>query len=313
MRSRARDNPVLVFITLVLISFVLMTFDVQSAAGEGLLGRVRSGAASLLGPVERAADSVIDPVASLIDGVVSFATLRSENERMAIELQQLRAELADTDRLVAEIDQLRRVQNLRSSLSEDLPTVAAEVQSMADDGSLTIDKGRQHGILMGFPVLDEAGNLLGRVVAVAEQQATVRLLPNFDDVVEVSTPTEMRGAVSGTGRPGELRFDVYTNAGVTQPESLLSTLGTNGYPPGLPVAMVTDLIEPIGDQITDARVVPTADFSRMPRFVVVVQFADGTVVTADEPDEQAPEDATGEDETGEGDAEDGDTSGAGDG
>src|SRR5690606_16970898 len=112
----------------------------------------------------------------------------SENERMSIELQQLRAELADTDRLVSEIDQLRRIQNLRSSLSEDLPTVAAEVQSMADDGSLTIDKGRQQGILMGFPVLDEAGNLLGRVVAVAEQQATVRLLIDSVDVVEVSTP-----------------------------------------------------------------------------------------------------------------------------
>lgn len=289
MRGRARENPTIVFITLVLVSFILMTFDVQSSGEDDLISRFRAGAASLFGPVQAATDAVVDPVAEFVDGLVSIATLRQANEDLAAENEQLVAENASLRELAVENELLRRLLNLEDSIGVEVPTVLAEVQGTGDDGSLTVDQGREDGVLAGYPVLDEAGLLIGRVVAVADRQATVRLIPQSVDAIEVTTPSGLRGAVTGLGRPGELRLDVYEEAGPIPPDTLLSTAGTNGFPPGLQVALVTGAIEPIGDQITDARVEPVAEFGRIPRFVAVVQYQPTGVPAGDEPAEDDAE------------------------
>lgn len=287
MRNRARENPTLVFVTLVLVSFVLMTFDVQSSSPDDLISRFRSGAASLFGPVQTATDAVVDPIEDFVDGIVSIATLRQSNERLQAENDELRAELAESADLAAEVEVLRRMLNLSEEAGLEVPTLLAGVQGTGDDGSLIVDKGRDDGVVRGYPVLDEAGMLIGRVVAVADGQSTIRLLIESVDAVEVTTPQGMRGAVVGLGRPTELRFDVFAQAAPVAPETLLSTAGTNGFPPGLQVAFVTEPIEPIGDQITDARVDPAADFGRIPRFVAIVQY-EPTDPAADTPDDAEP-------------------------
>lgn len=301
MRGRARENPTIVFITLVLVSFILMTFDVQSSGEDDVISRFRAGAASLFGPVQAATDAVVDPIAEFVDGLVSIATLRQANEDLAAENEQLVAENASLQELAVENELLRRLLNLEDSIGVEVPTVLAEVQGTGDDGSLTIDQGREDGVLAGYPVLDEAGLLIGRVVAVADRQATVRLIPQSVDAIEVTTPSGLRGAVTGLGRPGEFRLDVYEGAGPIPPDTLLSTAGTNGFPPGLQVALVTTAIEPIGDQITDARVEPVAEFGRIPRFVAVVQYQPTGVPADDEaadPDGEAPPVEEGTEEEG---------------
>ena len=305
MRSRTRDNPTLVFITLVLVSFVLMTFDVQSTGEDDLLSRFRSGAASLFGPVQAATDAVVDPIAEIVDGIVSIATLREANESLSIEVDGLRAELAETDRLAAEVDLLRSMLNLSEATGLEVATLAAEVQGTADDGSLTVDKGRDDGVIAGYPVLDESGMLIGRVVAVSDATATVRLLIDSTDIIEVITPLGMRGAIVGLGSAGELRYDVYEEAVPVAPETLLSTAGTNGFPPGLQVAVVGEPVDPIGDQITDARVDPVADFSRLPRFVAIVQYQPN--VTPIEDDAATSETIPAEEEEGAVDESEGST------
>ena len=39
------------------------------------------------------------------------------------------------------------------------------------------------------------------------------LIPQSVDAIEVTTPSGLRGAVTGLGRPGELRLDVYEEGG----------------------------------------------------------------------------------------------------
>ncbi len=312
MPGRTRTNPTIMFVVLVLVSFVLMTFDVQSRGSDDLLSRFRSGAASLFGPVQAATDAVVDPVAGFIDGVVSIATLRARNEDLAADIEALEAENAALAALEVENESLRRLLNLREEVGIETPTLLAEVQSTGDDGSLTVDKGRSDGILLGYPVLSEAGNLIGRVVAVADGQSTIRLLTESVDVIEVTTPTGMRGAVSGLGRAGELRYDVYEAAEAVTPGTVLVTAGTNGYPPGLPVATVGDgVIEPMGDQIIDARVGPVAEFGRLPRFVAIVQVGSDPV-GGDEADETTDTADTPVDDTAVPPAEEGDGADGGD-
>ena len=95
-----------------------------------------------------------------------------------------------------------------------------------------------------------------------------------------------------------LPADVYEEATPVAPDTLLSTAGTNGFPPGLQVAMVTGAIEPIGDQITDGRVTPVADFSRLPRFVAIVQYQPSGTVDEETPEETVADTAAVSEEDG---------------
>ena len=138
---------------------------------------------------------------------------------------------------------LRSLLELRPALS--VRSIAAEVLYDAPDiysRRVIIDRGSNNGVLPGAPVIDAQG-VLGQVTRVYPLNAEVTLLTDKDAAIPVlNTRTQVRAAAFG--RPGgagmELRF-MAGNADV-QIGDLLTTSGVDGvYPPGLPVARVSDV------------------------------------------------------------------------
>ena len=74
---RRFDRSTALFLTLLVLSFLLATFDVR-AQGTGVGGSLREGAQTLFSPVQRLATAVTRPVAGLIDGVSNIAGLRDD-------------------------------------------------------------------------------------------------------------------------------------------------------------------------------------------------------------------------------------------
>ncbi|MDX1449944.1 MAG: hypothetical protein R3246_12870, partial [Acidimicrobiia bacterium] len=66
MREFRDDRSVPLFVTLLVIAFVVMTFDVR-ASGAGTLDTVRTGASRLISPLQTVATAVVDPVARLVE------------------------------------------------------------------------------------------------------------------------------------------------------------------------------------------------------------------------------------------------------
>ena len=74
------------FISLITLSFLLMTFDVRTEGG-GVTGTLRDGVRTLFDPVQSAVTAVIRPVADTVDALVNLAGLRAENDRLREDLE----------------------------------------------------------------------------------------------------------------------------------------------------------------------------------------------------------------------------------
>ena len=188
---------------------------------------------------------IMQPVTAVREVGGYFQSLQSATrseqelrEKMGRQSQQAN----QVEQLLLENRRLRQVMELRERVTT--PSQLAQVLYDAADPfsrKIVIDKGQNHGIGPGSPVIDEAG-VLGQVTRVYAAVSEVTLVTDRDQAIPVlNTRTGSRGVAFGdaSGAPGalELRF-MAANADVQSGDSLV-TSGVDGvYPPGLPVAVV---------------------------------------------------------------------------
>ena len=128
---------------LVLISFLLMTFDIRtSGSSGGFTQTIRDGAQTIFSPFQTAAQAIIDPVVEGLDSIANFASLREENDRLRAEREEMLVLMAEAEAALAENDQLRTL----LALHDQLPAYSfyvAEIISSGDsvDLSFTINRG----------------------------------------------------------------------------------------------------------------------------------------------------------------------------
>lgn len=282
MRETRSDRRLPVFITLVVLSLLLMTFDLRSDGG-GVARVVRDGAGAVFTPLQAAASAVVDPVADAVDGLLRIGSLRAENEALRARLAEAQAELTSTDDLRARLATLERVLDLETP-GADLSLTPANVVGRSDNfgDAFRIDKGRNDGVLAGHPVLDDYGQVVGKVVSASAGSAIVAPLTG-----DVDALTVLVGGRTGSlsARPGSGVLDleiidrpVAVEAGTQVVTSQLSSV----FPPGLLVGEVIDDAVPTGGVLL-ARVRPLADLENL-RVVSVVAWS---AEVATEPDREA--------------------------
>lgn len=268
-------------VVLVVLSFLLMTFDVR-ASGEGVAGTLREGTQAVFAPLQEVATSLISPVADFIDGLANLAGLREENERLRDQIAELEGRLDEIAALEAELETLRRITDL-TILDETVGTTPARVVGRGDnfDSGFTIDKGTADGVVVGNPVVDEYGALVGEVTMATESAATVEPIIRPTGAVTVASRSGETGVLRGRGS-GQMDFEVIPATEPVFAEDLLITSGSTKFPPQLQVAKVETSASPeAGRVLTTA--VPLADFTRL-KVVVVLRWT----FTADEVEEESP-------------------------
>ncbi len=171
------------------------------------------------------------------------AQAQAESARRVLAAQA--ASSARGEALTRENERLRALLDLRAAIA--VRTLAAEVMYEAADPysrKVFIDRGQTQGVVAGAPVINEAG-VLGQVTRVFPLSAEVTLLADRDAAIPVlNLRTQQRsvafGGVAGAQAGMELRY-MSGNADV-QIGDEMQTSGLDGvYPPGLPVAKVTQV------------------------------------------------------------------------
>ena len=218
------------------LALFLMVADVRFKLVEPL----RQAAAVALLPVQHALAVPVEAWNGGADYLRGLNRAQAAERAAQARLAAVAERAARTDQLAQENQRLRALLELRPALS--VRSQGAEVLFEAADPfsrKVFIDRGSQHGVLPGAPVINDAG-VLGQVTHAYPLTAEVTLLSDKDAAIPViNTRTQQRSAAFGVGGSAgmELRF-MSGNADV-QIGDLLHTSGLDGvYPPGLPIARV---------------------------------------------------------------------------
>jgi rod shape-determining protein MreC len=263
------------FISLIILSFLLMTFDVRNEGG-GVTGTLRDGVRTLFDPVQSAVTAVIRPVANATDALVNLAGLRAENDR-------LREDLRDANRVLAETEGIRAENGvLRELLALELPgelltrSVVARVQAGGSsnfDFSVMLNKGADDGIAIGQPVVNIQG-LVGHIDSVTSSSATVKLLTDPDHATAVRlVTTGFVGIAEGRGS-ADLKFVSSRADGPVEAGEVVVTFA-NRYPAGLVVGAIAQSADPAAGAGILTTIDPAVDFDRLD-FVRVIFYLPGS-------------------------------------
>jgi rod shape-determining protein MreC len=252
-------------VLLVLTSITVITVDVRGG-GSGVMESFRRAARDAFAPVQSAADEVINPVGDFFGGLFRYGHLKSENARLRRQLADARGKASASTNAERERQELLALQKL--SFAETLPTVAARVVATSPSNfqlTVEINRGLPAGIQKGMPVVTGAG-LVGKVVAVSQERATILLLtdPSFNVGIRLSGSGDV-GVARGNGTRQPLPVDLVDVGTKVAGGEVVVTSGLQGsvFPPGVPVGKVRSAKVAPGSLQHEVSIDPVVDLSRL--------------------------------------------------
>jgi len=218
------------------LSLALLVIDARFRYVEGMRGWLALGAY----PLQRAATAPIE-LAERISGYLSTqAQLIEDNAELRAKALEYSRDAQRYEAAAAEASELRRLIGAADRIERK--SMPAEILYSGRDPfarKVILDRGTQHGVRPGSPVVDEIG-VIGQLTRAHAFVSEVTLLTDKDQAIPVQVVRNgLRAIAFGGGSSGllELRY-MAANADIENGDHLV-TSGIDGtYPPGLPVASV---------------------------------------------------------------------------
>jgi rod shape-determining protein MreC len=265
------DRTLPTLITLLVIGVLLMTFDVRSEGG-GVTGVLRSGAQTIIGPLQEGAAFVVNPVLDMVDSLSNVASLRESNLELQQEVAELQAALIAVDDDLARLELYEQLYDLEAT-STDIGRTVAQVIGQPDafDGALFLDKGTSDGVVVGQPVIDTSGYVVGTVYQASPGSSTVVPITVGPDGVAV-TVGEQNGIVLPQINSEELRLEIFdADEPVFAGDKVVTSSTSVKFPAGYPVGEVLVDAAPSGADALTTTVSPWANPNTL-RVVVVLAW-----------------------------------------
>ena len=239
--SRRSSRSRFTIVLLVLTSITLLTLDYR---GFGPLETARSSVLSFFAPVGDAASGVFSPIGDTWNGAFASGDLQAENDDLRSQIDELQGQVTANEAAASELEALQKELQIDYTGATEL--VRAEVVSGAlsnFDDSIQINKGSGARIAVGMPVVAGKG-LIGSVVSVSENRATIRLVTDRDFTVGVSVAgAPGKGVVQGQGDETTVAASGFAITTDLQPDQILLTSGAprSNFQAGIPVGTITSV------------------------------------------------------------------------
>jgi rod shape-determining protein MreC len=265
---QTRKNLILLGLLIVL---QLLLISLQIPLGEES-NYFEKGVFFIFAPVKHAAVAVYNGVGSLFDGIFSLFSLKKENKSLSEEMDYLRQENLILKNLIARDSTEGEMRDLLLSLRERI--LMARVIGL-DHGnffrSFFINRGSSHGVVKDMVVLDQFGQLVGRVAGpISLMEARVQLITDIESGIAVySGLREVTGVLAGNGQGLCLMKHILATDENVQAGQIVHTSGFDGiYPPGIPVGVILS-VKNNHTLFKDIAVRPLFNFRRLDRVAVI--------------------------------------------
>lgn len=253
-------------VLLVLTSVTVITLDFR---GSGPVDDLRGAASTAFSPLADGASSVAEPFTDAWNGAFGYDDLERENEALREEIAAMEGDAAAAEDALRQLEELAALEDVE--LYSQLPSVSARVVGgplTNFEHTIQLDRGSDHGIAVGMPVVTGAG-LVGRVVAVTGARSTVQLLtdPSFDIGVRLATTGEV-GIAHGTGAGEPLLVDagipVSVEGQIGDAEPVVTSGGDRSvFPPDIPVGTVMRKERAVDQLSIELDIEPLADLDNL--------------------------------------------------
>ncbi len=258
MRDDGPDRSLPMVITLVVFALILMTIDIRTQ-GAGVGETLRSGVQTLVVPAQKIADRVVDPVVESFSNVAAVGEIRERNRVLQNELDASETRLAEVEADLARLAALEDLYRLTTEESEH-PVAVANVVGRPDsnDPSFLIDRGTSSGIVAGQPVVDQNGNVVGRVTVTSSLSALV--IPITGDRAGLTVVVDGQvGSAVPRAASKLLELTIFaTSEGVSEGHRVITSSQSTQYPAGLAVGVIEDGGAPLSSTV-EATIRPYAD------------------------------------------------------
>jgi len=268
------------FKILALLLALVFAFALRSAQTGTAIPMISKLTGALLTPAQSAATTTVNSTRQFFTEYFSGPRLADENEQLRSELNALRNQLVEYDRIKAENEQLKNYLDIKDENPDFDFEPAMVIGRDASDRfySFTIDKGSHDGVAENDPVITEAG-LVGIVSEVGISHAKVlTILDATENVGVMDSRTREIGAANGEltlAEEGLLKVNYLPRDGQSQPGDIIVTTGIGGlYPRGLIVGTIKELLSDSRKLSLYAVTEPPTDI-RTVQNVLVIKYFDG--------------------------------------
>lgn len=263
-----KNKPLLLGGVLILVALLWYSVSLRQQDETNFLESVVLRAT---GPVQAGLDRVIGGAAEVWGHYLYLVDAAEDNRRLTEQNRTLRAVLTQSDEVRLENQRLRLLLDFKEA--QEIATLPARV--IAEDASswfrtVMIDKGREHGVVEGMPVVVAEG-VVGRVVRSSPRFARVLLITDASSAVaSLIQDNRARGVCRGQGE--QLVFDFVLRQEDVKIGDRVVTSGMGGvFPKGLVVGHVQSVDRHEFGLFQTIAVSPTVDFSHLEEVLVLLR------------------------------------------
>jgi len=226
-------------VALVILSTLMMSLDHRQNHLEG----IRSTLSLLVYPLQYFVNLPVAASRWLGDSFSSRETLQTENARLKLQQTLYKGKLLKLQSLKAENMRLRELLQSSKKVSERVligELLAVDLEPLTRQ--IVINKGSYHEAYLGQPLMDTEG-AMGQIVHLGPFSSTAMLITDANHAIPVQVNRNgLRAIALGTGAPDKLDIPYLPISADIDEGDLLTTSGLGGrFPPGYPVAMVTEV------------------------------------------------------------------------
>ncbi|MDT8443331.1 MAG: rod shape-determining protein MreC [Desulfuromonadales bacterium] len=225
----------------------------------------------LTGPVQAGLDRMIGGVADAWGRYLYLVDTAADNRQLIDENRTLRAVLTQSDEVRLENKRLRLLLDFKET--QEIETLPARV--IAEDASnwfrtVMIDKGNEHGVTEGMPVVVAEG-VVGRVVRSSPRFSRVLLITDASSAIaSLLQDNRARGICRGQG--DQLVFDFVLRQEDVSVGDRVVTSGMGGvFPKGLVVGKVKSVDRQDFGLFQTIAVTPAVDFSHLEEVLILLR------------------------------------------
>jgi rod shape-determining protein MreC len=267
---------------LVLVSLALITVYFRES-NDGRLHAAQRIGVSVLMPFEVAGERIARPFRDGWTWMSDLLDAKDENEELRRENQEIRRELIEARTAAQEAARQSEIAEYVSgpSFPADFDPVVARIIGRPPtpyQQEVIVSAGTGDGVARNAPVVDEGGNLVGKVTDVTESTARITLITDQSSSVSaVVLETEASGVVRHGASTSSLILDRVEKDEMVEERNTVITAGWTTerfeslFPRGIPIGVVESVGQQDVDLFKRIQIAPLVDFDSLAAVIVLIE------------------------------------------